>query len=85
MWSSIRSAILPRNLWVVLTIGILYLALLSRRWLRHKEQARAFEREWCAFDPGHGAGTAIRDHCFRRRHRSDSSMHIFSTFCSIPC
>jgi hypothetical protein len=51
MWSSIRSAILPRNLWVVLTIGILYLALLSRRWLRHKERLARLNLEWCALIP----------------------------------
>ena len=51
MWSSIRSAILPRNLWVVLTIGILYLALLSRRWVRNKERLARLNLEWCALIP----------------------------------
>lgn len=48
MWSSFRSAVLPGNLWFVTTIGILYLALLSRKWLRSKDQLARLNLEWSA-------------------------------------
>ncbi len=51
MWSTLRSAVLPRNLWFVLSIGILYLALLSRRWLRDKDRLARLNLEWSAMIP----------------------------------
>lgn len=51
MWSSIRSTVLPRNLWMVLTIGILYLALLSRKWLRDTDRLARLNLEWSALIP----------------------------------
>jgi hypothetical protein len=51
MWSTLRSAIMPRNLWSVLTVGILYLALLSRRWLRDKDPFSRLNMEWSALVP----------------------------------
>jgi hypothetical protein len=48
MWSSLRSAVLPRNLGVVVAIAILYLALLSRRWLRDQSRLARLNLEWSA-------------------------------------
>jgi len=51
MWSSFRSAVFPRNLSIVLTIAILYLSLLARRWLRDKDRFARLNLEWSALVP----------------------------------
>lgn len=51
MWSTLRSAILPRNLWFVIAIAMLYLGLLSRNWLRDKDRLARLNLEWSALIP----------------------------------
>jgi len=51
MWSSFRTAILPRNLWFLVAIGILYWGLLSRNWLREKSVLARLNLEWSALIP----------------------------------
>jgi len=48
MWSSIRSVLLPRDLWFVTLIGILYLILLGRKWLRARDRLEHLQLEWSA-------------------------------------
>jgi hypothetical protein len=48
MWSSVRSALSPGNLWFVIAIGILYLGLLSRSWLRSQDRLSRLNLEWSA-------------------------------------
>lgn len=48
MWSSVRSTVLPRGLWFVVAVGILYLALLTRNWLRYQDRLSRLSLEWSA-------------------------------------
>jgi len=51
MWSSFRTAILPRNLWFCVVVGMLYLGLLARSWLRQKSDSARLNLEWSALIP----------------------------------
>lgn len=51
MWSSFRTAILPRSLWFLVAVGILYWGLLARSWLREKSGLARLNLEWSALIP----------------------------------
>jgi hypothetical protein len=51
MWSSFRTAILPRNLWFLVAVGMLYLGLLARSWLRQTSGLARLNLEWSALIP----------------------------------